>query len=1702
MEDAIQVLSDRLDGHDVQFVKVNNVLDLILSKLDKIERKLSPPTTPISGSPKSRNSEEVIVATNLFDRRMSNRNEEPVVISDRRKSLVDNIAVLKPKTNVQVTRVQPDFSYIKLEKLRVREAFDFFNKIVKYEQMNGMSVPAATLVNDYVRTAIMARCPQISSEDDFYHLNQKELLSYVRLAIKPVDKIQFSKALNFGINFWLPEKFKLTILSYSEFYNKLLSYRREFIDVYDFLAHENKINIPRCDNKEGGLISIFIGKIPVSYGKLVVQQLSNSKFDNVDSFLSAFYDMAEEHFKISIDSRKLNSFLPQVEFESKLKPSHRVHNIRGFEDVPDEADAFQRTPTVEVIHTDDVDETSSNEEGSLAEHFIDSHIDSKNTAVSQSLSFVDGQPAKKLWTAPIKSTSVSDSACFRKLFNGVCNDANCKYSHDVNALDQAAADYEKKLKLRAYRNDDSIAVPRRLPPTAPQSNSKFSNKVNNILAFINDSVNAEVHIRSVGMIKLKEGPELSMTCLFDTGAIHASYINKSWLDQHRNNIRDNIIVPVSGHVVLADGITTVNVSEKLLAVIEFTSPSGRIFETPIEMLVMENLGEEAIIGLPDISSSMISLLTEMLEQYNKSKLTSAYEGEYIWSSVDEAAEEDLSTKLPCSFRFPLHFMEMSYDDAVTEFYGLFDTHISEDFKSQTDIVNYLKTEGIKAFVPQTWEGIKGVEPIEFNWKEGLPESMKPPARPINPRLIENARKEFNRLLLYFYVPSDSPIASPLVVAPKATQPFLRFCGDYAILVNKYIETGHYPIPHVLRSLEKIILFKYFLDFDLANSFHQFKLGPVTSRRLSVQTPWGQFQPLFLPEGVPPASGILQKLMCEIFADFDEWLIVIFDNILALAHSYEDAFNKTKLIVLRCIDRGLVLKFKKSWLGFTECNFFGYKCSYGKFCLTDDRKQAIVNMKMPVSQKGMRQFLGCGNFFHRFMPNYSQLTAPLTDMTKNSFDWNKTTWTIDYEEVFNVFKQALINATSLFYPNYELDWILRADASNHGVGFVLMQLFVEESNAIVHQPIIFGSKKFSDAASKWSTYGKEAFAMFYAFKTCEYYLRAKHFLYQGDHANLQWIEKSLDPMVIRWRIYLQGFSFKFQHIKGSQNIVADWQSRMFNLNLIDDSVSAIISQVHGGRSGHHGARRTWGLLNLHFPGHKLSYQFVADYIADCPVCQKVRLGMNDALKATVRHLKTNAPRSVVGIDYLSLELDKFGNSGAYVLRDHFTKLVFIHPTTKHDATSAASALFIYCVTYGAFDVLMSDPGSELMSDAIVVLNNWFGIHHRVSLVDRHESNGVEGANKQILRHLIALLIDERIKNYWSSPSVIGWVSFLMNKFDDSESGASPYLLTFGSDAKRYFTFADGPLSSSNSSKYLAELDSTLRDLKTVSAEYQSKLVADRSSKNEQNLYQPGDFILFKLSTDKPKPSKLLPRYIGPYVVIKQVKNDVECRHVVMGNIRKFFVEDIKLFRGTKHEAMEVALVDADQYVIDKIIAFRGDPIKRTTMEFLVRYVDGDELWQVWSDDLFQSTAYEDYCKRIPSLFLLLYRLKECHILIKELQKTPITEVSVGSVAFVDLRCYGYTWYSSLSLPNADVVTYVLRYEYKQFTRKSTRVIAHCAIFLEEFELDHLFVKQWGSVLTFDSNTMIEINTDFVAQYPAVLPSDYEARLRHAGGGKKG
>ena len=1233
--------------------------------------------------------------------------------------------------------------------------------------------------------------------------------------------------------------------------------------------------------------------------------------------------------------------------------------------------------------------------------------------------------------------------------------------------------------------------------------------------------------------KMRIGEFVKVLC--DTGALAANYIAADLVERIESKLNNKRFFDTKCRVTLADSRTTQDINRGVVLKLGLRDSEANKFEYTGEFFILDMKKNDIILGLPALTGKLFPFMQALLSKANAdttkklekrsseelnaidaaSKPLASNDLKHPWTKrASEPAEEDKEVELPVNFGDALTFLGKSREEAIQDYEKLLETHVSKELQENTDIINYLMTSALPAFVPKDWTGVKGIPPLKLKWKDTLPARMKPKPRPINPKLWECTEKEFRRLCGYFYEASRSPWASCLVVAPKATPPYIRFCGDY-VEVNKHMEVGNYTIPNVKHELAKIINFPLYLDIDLTNAFHQIPLHEETQAKLSIQTPWGQYQPKFMPEGIAPATGILQETVKEIFSDFDDWAIVIFDNMLILCSDPADAYKKLQIVVERCLERNLVLKMAKSHLGYREVEFFGYTCRHKSYEVSVSKKKALADIEFPSTTKKARSLLGKGVFFASFTPNYSTLTGHLTDLTKKTFDWKESTWKHDYRKEFKAFILGLQNACELFYPDYNLDWVLRTDASELGVGAVLLQRFLpDDGGPEVMQPIAFVAKKFTDTAKGWSTIEQEGYGIFYAVRTLAYYLIGKEFVVETDHNNLLWMEASEVPKIVRWRIFLQSFNFKLKHISGKRNLIADWFSRTFP----DENVEALLSSiaqeaqeddtshedrralgvyhhwisglyseyildkeaspvqqehapveeaqveeapvqdaagtegtqlsclkaVHNGRVGHMGARVTWTRLNKQFPGHNISYQHVQEFVAACANCNKTRLGMRDALAPIIRTLKPPESRTAIGID--AVEITPHSEDGfthINVVINLFTKFVALYPAKGVTALNLANSCWKHWCSYGHTDMIISDRGPDLKSAMFDQLTQYMGMRHAFSIADKH-ANGVERTIGEIVRHLRALVYDESInglkQDVFKDPSWLDSVQYILNSEVNSETGFTPFELTYGSEASKYMTLAKGQLADKPHAR-LSKLNANLVKLNEQSKQVQDKLIASRKAEGvlpeEHNIYQPGDFVLFDKGS-KVHP-KMAHRYLGPYLVKRHTANDVTVQHMATGEIKTYDVLDLKLYAGSQADAYDMARRDQDQHVIDKVIYCKGDRLTRTTLVFTVSFAGGETLEIPYSKDLFDSIPYEEYCNSKPYLRHLRLSVNEGKKFIQHIQRQPLQGYVVGQEVYLNIRVYGDGWLDKLQLPDVATITYVSKFVITKVTAKKLSMI---------------------------------------------------------------
>ena len=142
--------------------------------------------------------------------------------------------------------------------------------------------------------------------------------------------------------------------------------------------------------------------------------------------------------------------------------------------------------------------------------------------------------------------------------------------------------------------------------------------------------------------------------------------------------------------------------------------------------------------------------------------------------------------------------------------------------------------------------------------------------------------------------------------------------------------------------------------------------------------------------------------------------------------------------------------------------------------------------------------------------------------------------------FEQVKKALCGKPLLFTRDFNLPFVLQTDASNRGLGAVLAQ----EVEGL-DRPVLYLSRKLSDREGRYSTVEKECLAIKWAVGALRYYLLGRAFTLCSDHAPLRWLNtmKDTNPRITRWYLSLQQYNFKIVHRPGAQMVVADFLSRL-------------------------------------------------------------------------------------------------------------------------------------------------------------------------------------------------------------------------------------------------------------------------------------------------------------------------------------------------------------------------------------------------------------------------------------------------------------------------------------------------------------------------------------------------------------------------------
>ena len=133
--------------------------------------------------------------------------------------------------------------------------------------------------------------------------------------------------------------------------------------------------------------------------------------------------------------------------------------------------------------------------------------------------------------------------------------------------------------------------------------------------------------------------------------------------------------------------------------------------------------------------------------------------------------------------------------------------------------------------------------------------------------------------------------------------------------------------------------------------------------------------------------------------------------------------------------------------------------------TDPEKvRAIVEMLRPTDKSGVQRLLGMINYVSKFIPNMSDLTAPLRQLLHQDVEWH---WEEQQEASFKAIKESLVRAPILGYYDAKKSLTLQVDASSTGLGAALIQ---------EDRPIAYASKALTSTQERYAQIEKELLAI--------------------------------------------------------------------------------------------------------------------------------------------------------------------------------------------------------------------------------------------------------------------------------------------------------------------------------------------------------------------------------------------------------------------------------------------------------------------------------------------------------------------------------------------------------------------------------------------------------------------------------------------------
>ena len=392
--------------------------------------------------------------------------------------------------------------------------------------------------------------------------------------------------------------------------------------------------------------------------------------------------------------------------------------------------------------------------------------------------------------------------------------------------------------------------------------------------------------------------------------------------------------------------------------------------------------------------------------------------------------------------------------------------------------------------------------------------------------------------------STSPWSSPVVLVKKKDKT-MRFCIDYRRL-NAITIKDAFPLPRIDEIFDQLADAMYYTKFDFKSGYFQVPLSKEDRAKTAFSTRDNHFQFTVLPQGITNGPATFQRVINSILGPTRwRYALAYIDDVIIYSKTFDEHISHLNDICRILKDARFRLNPEKCEIARTQTDYLGHQIANGEIRPSPHNIHGLLNTKLPQTPDEACKFVKAAEYYRKFIPNFSQIAEPLrkfvpTTRTEQK-KGQKTSITLTQEEVqaFEELKRFLTTDLVLRLPNNRFPFKVQTDASDEGIGAVLLQVYPEGN-----RPVAYLSKKFTQAQRKWSPMEQECYAFICSLDKWHNYLSGIHFTWETDHKALTQLNKKaqINKRCERWRLKILEYDFTVKYIPGPMNSMPDYLSR--------------------------------------------------------------------------------------------------------------------------------------------------------------------------------------------------------------------------------------------------------------------------------------------------------------------------------------------------------------------------------------------------------------------------------------------------------------------------------------------------------------------------------------------------------------------------------